>query len=117
MGLWGAEPYRRLAEDMGPVGKGIYWDLFEQIRLGNGIDSAEHLVTIYDGVKNRMQRESLRRKLRQVLNDYGLFNVNPQGMVTIIDYSKEVRQKNRQMLQEPDMFEDQFVPMVVKNEK
>ena len=108
MGLWGAEPYRQLADDMGPVGKGIYWDIFEQIRLGNGIDSMEHLVTIYDYVRNTKQRESLRRKLRQVLRDYGLFNVNPQGMVTIIDYSKEVRAKNKQMLEEPDMFEGQW---------
>lgn len=108
MGLWGAEPYCRLAADMGPLGKGIYWDIFEQIRLGRGIDSLDHLLTLYDSEKNIFRRRSLQDKLRRILSpEYNLFIVNAQGMVTIIDHSKKIREENRRALEEgPTLFDD-----------
>ena len=112
MGMWDADPYRRLAEDMGPVGKGIYWDVFEQIRLARGIDSKEHLLTIYDGVRNYRQRESLRQKLELILSpNYGLFRENAQGMMEIVDHTRTIIEQNQREMKnnepkEMSLFDD-----------
>lgn len=106
IGLWSAEPYARLAADLGPVGKGIYWDVFEQIRLGRGIDSLDHLLSMYDNIRRRRTRESYQDKLRQVLSPrYNLFYVSAQRMVTIVDHTKAVRDKNRAALEGPSLFD------------
>lgn len=106
IGLWEAEPYRSLAESMGPVGKGIYWDVFEQIRLGGGKDSLDHLMMLYDGVKNRRHRESLQKRLREILKpECNLFFVNQQRQVSIIDHAKDIRERNKQAANEPWLFD------------
>lgn len=106
IGLWGAEPYAQLAADLGPIGKGIYWDVFEQIRLGRGIDSLDHLLAMYDNVKPKRTRESYQNKLRLVLSSkYNLFFVSAQRMVTIVDHTKAIRDKNRAALEGPSLFD------------
>lgn len=107
IGLWASEPYRQLALDLGPVGRGIYWDVFEQIRLGRGIDSLDHLLAMYDDVRPKRLRESYQNKLRQVLSPkYNLFYVSTQRMVTIVDHTKAIREKNRIALEGPGLFDD-----------
>lgn len=106
IGLWAAEPYKQLADELGPIGKGIYWDVFEQIRLGRGIDSLDHLLGMYDDIKPKRVRESYQNKLRQVLSSrYNLFFVSAQRMVTIVDHTKTIRDKNRAALEGPSLFD------------
>lgn len=107
IGLWGAEPYSSLRRDLGPLGVGIYWDIFEQIRLGRGVDSLDHLLSLYDNVRLRRQREFLQSKLRQVLSaKYNLFFVNQQRMVSIVDHAKAIKEQNKALLDGPGLFDD-----------
>lgn len=109
IGLWGAEPYSLLAADMGPIGKGIYWDVFEEIRKGNGTDSLAHIMSMYDNVPNRRIRESYQAKLHKILSPkYNLFFVSAQEMVTIIDHTKAIREQNRRALEGPGLFDEFF---------
>ena len=106
IGLWGAEPYKSLSDDLGALGRGIYWDVFEQIRLGRGVDSLDHILALYDGVRNKRERERLKAKLLLVLSSkYNLFFVSQQRMVTIVDHSRCVREANRRALQGPSLFD------------
>ena len=107
IGLWGAEPYSTLRLELGPLGVGIYWDVFEQIRLGRGVDSLDHLLTLYDNVRVRRQREFLQAKLRLVLSPkYNLFFVNQQRMVSIVDHTKAIKAQNKALLDGPGLFDD-----------
>lgn len=106
IGMWAAEPYKKLIDDMGPTGKGIYYDVFELVRQGRGVDSLDHILMLYDGVKNVIQRRSWKKKLLLILSPkYNLFFVNPQRQVSIIDHTKNLREQNRKALEGPSLFD------------
>ena len=107
IGMWRAEPYKTFSDRLGAVGRGIYWDVFEQVRLGRGIDSLDHILSLYDNVKPKQTRLSLQKKLRMALSsEYNLFFVNAQRMVTIVDHTKAIREENRRRLEGPGLFDD-----------
>ena len=107
IGMWGAEPYATLRRDLGPLGVGIYWDVFEQIRLGRGVDSLDHLLSIYNHVRVRRSREFLQAKLRLVLSPkYNLFFVNQQRMVSIVDHTRAIKDSNKALLDGPGLFDE-----------
>ena len=106
IGLWEAEPYKTVVMELGHEAKFMYWDVVEQIRMGNGIDSLDHVLTLYDDVRHVRRRESYQKKLRELLlPKYNLFYVNQQRMVSIVDHASAVRARNRAALDGPSMFE------------
>jgi len=107
IGLWKAEPYASALRDLGPYAESVYWRVFEQIRLGNGIDTLDHVLTLYDDVKNKRDRERWQNRLDKILKpEYNLFMVTPQRMVKVIDHAKLVREQNKKALEEgPTLFD------------
>ncbi len=106
IGLWEAEPYASLRRDLGPYAETVYWRVFEQIRLGRGIDSLDHILTLFNDVRSKRDRERWLRRLRlMLLPKYNLFNVSQQRMVTIIDHTRLIREQNRTLAQGPSLFD------------
>jgi len=107
IGLWDAEPYATARRALGPYAEAVYWRIFEQIRLGNGIDSLDHILTLYDDVPNKRDRKRWQERLEEILKpEYNLFMVTPQRMVKLIDHAKLVREQNKKALEEgPTLFD------------
>lgn len=106
IGLWNSPPYERLSSELGPTGEGVYWRVFETIRLGGGIDSLDHLLSLFDYIENTRQRSRIKATLKKVLGSYGLFAVTQQKMVTIIDHTAEIKARNKAALDGPGLFDD-----------
>ena len=106
IGLWGAEPSATAQRELGPYAEAVYWRVFEQIRKGRGTDTLDHIMTLFDDVRRRQDRERWQHKLRQMLQPrYNLFRVNSQRMVTIVDHSREIRYRNKLDLLGPSFFD------------